>query len=272
MVMPAEMLFYVDDSGSRHADRDPEKDPHGVDWYALGGVLIKSTDKLRADSMIGTFRQGWPALGDEPLHSCDIRSGSRRFGWLRSVPSESRSLFHSDIEKLVHALPIVVHGCVVDRPGYNARYGETYGDKRWSLCRSAFAMSVERAAKFARSRGCRLRVLMERSDKKTERRFKRYYDELIDTGAPFNPKRSEPHKPLTNVELSETLVGLETRSKRSLLMQVADIVLWPICRGGYDPENRSFRSLQAAGKLLDAHCDAESGLQGIKMFCFDGAK
>jgi hypothetical protein len=42
------------------------------------------------------------------------------------------------------------------------------GRHRWSLCKSAFTISVERAGKYARSLNCRLRVLSERCNKKED--------------------------------------------------------------------------------------------------------
>ena len=48
--------------------------------------------------------------------------------------------------------------CVVDRPGYDARYREKYGRRQWHLCQTAFSIVVERAAKYARDSGRKLRV------------------------------------------------------------------------------------------------------------------
>ena len=66
-------------------------------------------------------------------------------------------IFYEDLYQLLRAAPVTGLACVIDRPGYNARYREKYGRQRWSLCKSAFTISVERAAKYARSLDCRLR-------------------------------------------------------------------------------------------------------------------
>jgi len=62
---------------------------------------------------------------------------------------EIKQSFHEDLAHLIEALPIVVIACVVDRRGYNDRYFELYKDERWMLCKTAFAILLERAAKFA---------------------------------------------------------------------------------------------------------------------------
>jgi len=51
-------------------------------------------------------------------------------------------------------------------------------------------------------------------------------------------------------------------------MQLADLVLWPICRGRYSPEDRAYDLLKSNRKLLDAHCTEDNGLLGIKYSCF----
>ena len=103
--------------------------------------------------------------------------------------------------------------CVIDRPGYNARYLEKYGRQRWSLCKSAFTIAVERAAKYARSIDCRLRVCHERCNKTEDGMLKGYYEELKRDGPPFDTSRSEKYRPLTGAEFRETLYELQTENE-----------------------------------------------------------
>jgi hypothetical protein len=58
--------------------------------------------------------------------------------------------------ELMSASPFLGFACVIDRPGYNARYREKYGREQWSLCKTAFSELVERAAKYAQGAGYRL--------------------------------------------------------------------------------------------------------------------
>lgn len=264
-----EFLFYIDDSGSRDPDRKPRGDHHDPDWFALGGVLVDSKDKQQCDLAIAAFRNSWPQIGEQPLHSYDIRNKSAGFRWLEALQEDEAKRFFQGISDLVTSLPIVVAGCVVHRPGYNARYMEQYGQRRWKLCRTAFNIAVERGAKFAAHRDARLRVFVERTDRKTEAQFKKYFDELKGVGAPFDANRSSKYRPLSPEVLARTLYEFKVKTKASDLMQLADLCLWPICSGKYNSNNKAFAVLRDAGKLLDDHCTPENGLHGIKYSCFD---
>ena len=167
------------------------------------------------------------------------------------------------------SLPIVVHATVVDRPGYNKRYLQEYGPRRWSLCRTAFKIAVERAAKFARAEGARLRVFVEQSDRPNETRLKGYFNALRQDGPPFNQETSAKYGPLTPTALKETLLEFGVKTKTSVTMQVADLALWPVCHGRYHPDNLSLVALTESGKLLDARCTETNGVLGIKYSCFD---
>jgi hypothetical protein len=266
-----EVHLYVDDSGSRDPDRKRNQSDGEVDWFGLGGFLIHSEDKPAAEQLIENFRAQWPQLGDKPLRSYDIRSKTGAFRWLLEVGRSEQDRFYNGLSALVRELPIVVHACVVDRPGYNKRYMEQYGRRRWRLCRTAFTILMERAAKYARMHDARLRVFVERSDKPTESQFKAYFDEARREGLPFDAGRSQKYAPLTAADMHQTLFEFGVRTKASLLMQVADLVLWPVCIGGYFPDNRNFAELRDGRKLLDAHCTDENGLHGVKYSCFDAA-
>ncbi len=191
------------------------------------------------------------------------------FSWLRGASRAKRMRFLEELTDLMCSLPIIVHGTVVDRPGYNRRYLDEYGPRRWSLCRTAFKIAVERAAKFASSQGAKLRVYVEQSDKITEARLKGYFDSMRAEGLPFNQSTSAKYAPLVASDLAGTLREFRVKTKGSVPMQIADLALWPICKGKYRPDNISLVKLTEAGLLLDARCNPENGLFGIKYSCFD---
>ncbi|MFZ1180541.1 MAG: DUF3800 domain-containing protein [Herbaspirillum sp.] len=267
--MHPEYHFYMDDSGSRDPDRNRAKNATGPDCFALGGLLINSADKETAKAVITDFRNRWAEMEGAPLHSYDIRNKSDGLHWLSKLSSDRNMEFIDDLTVLIAHLPIHVLACVIDRPGYNRRYMKTYGERRWKLCRTAFNIAVERAAKVAIHDQMRLRVYVERSDKTTETQFKDYFDELRNQGLPFDVDTSEKYRPLAARQLHVSLFEFRVKTKESLLMQLADLVLWPVCQGGYDKNHRAYQELVKAGKLLDVRCTEENGLLGIKYSCFD---
>lgn len=266
-----ELLFYMDDSGSRDPDRKPDLQNKEPDWFALGGLIVDVTQKAAVEDRIDNFRAKWDQVGEAPLRSYNIRNRNGGFGWLGGLTKEIQNEFYGDLTQLIIESPIVVLACVVHRPGYNARYLAQYRQRRWSLCKTAFNIAVERAAKFALHHEARMRVFVERSDIKTESRMKSYFDDMRSKGLPFNESNSAKYRPLTNVQLKSALLEFGVRTKSSKLMQLADLVLWPACRGGYDTNDRNYKALKDNHKLLDMLCTEENGLQGIKYSCFPTA-
>lgn len=264
-----ELLYYIDDSGSRDPDRNPKDEAAGVpDWFALGGIIVDAADKAAIEARLDEFRGRWPAIKDASLRSYNIRNRTGAFRWLSDLAPSAQSDFYQDLTGLMVGIPIVVAGCVVHRPGYNERYLDKYGPRRWKLCKTAFNIAVERATKYAASKDAKLRVFVERSDKPTETQLKAYYEELREMGAPFDVERSAKYGPLASADLAKTLREFRVKTKSSHLMQLADLALWPICKGGYSSDDRSYAALRDNAKLLDAHCPEGSGLLGIKYFCF----
>ena len=263
------MQFYMDDSGTRHPDHNPGRRPaHGHDWFGLGGVLIRQEDEDEARALHAAFCARWDLSA--PLRSADIRSKSSAFARLGTMPSGEREAFLEELYQLMAGSPAVGIACVIDRPGYNYRYKERYGRSRWMLCKTAFSVAVERAAKHARGEGLKLRVFVERGDRKTDRNIAGYYEALRTEGMPFNPETSGKYAPLSADELRETLYECRTKAKSSPLVQLADLYLWPICIGGYDPANRTYRRLRDDGKLIDCLLQAEAvPTQGIKYSCWE---
>lgn len=265
--------LYLDDSGTRNPDRNPRDTlpAHGRDWFALGGVMIREADEsaFRADH--ATLYAKWKPHGmEKPLHSSEIRSQNEGFRWLRQCSPAQRAEFHVDVGRLATHPELTAIACVIDRPGYNERYRSKYGEQRWLLCRTAFSIVVERSVKYAQKIGCRLRVNVERSDKTVDARLRGYYDELRAKGPPFDGDSSAKYTPLAAQAFAETLYEFQPKNKTSPLMQIADICLWPMCIGGYDPENTSYIALQSAGALVDCKLlpdEVSSG--GIKYSCWE---
>lgn len=264
------MSLYLDDSGTRNPDRHPGDalPAHGHDWFALGGVLVRDSEQGIVEQAHDSFCKRWPITG--PLHSSEVRASSGNFTWVGTMPKAERERFLSQLGTLATLPQLVALACVVDRPGYNARYLGQYGRKRWSLCRTAFNVVVKRAAKYARREGCRLRVFVERSDKKTDARLKGYYQALREVGSPFNGGTSAKYAPLSASELRHTLYDFKTKNKSSRLTQLADLCLWPVCIGGYDESNRAYVAMRKAGTLIESRLQPDEMVrEGTKYSCWE---
>ena len=171
------------------------------------------------------------------------------------------------------AIPAVGLACVIDRPGYNARYKKQYGPDRWKLCKTAFAIAAERAAKFAAAGGYKVNLYVERCNPTDDRKIQEYFKEMKTSGSPFDAKTSQRYAPLNVDQLKNTLYDLKMKRKTSPGVQIADMYLWPMCMGGYHKSNRPYKMLMEAGKLMDVICgSARVEELGIKYSCFDLVK
>jgi Protein of unknown function (DUF3800) len=267
--MVAALCLYVDDSGNRLPDHRGGTTPK---WFGLGGILLWEKDENAAREQYAAFRSTWinylPL--DIPLHSYEIRQRKGPFSWLKT-DADVASRFYSDLQGLVMAQPVLATACVIDRAGYAARYFDKYDvAKRWALCKTAFAVLLERTVKYAAPKGARLRVYVERTDQKTDRQMLEYYRELRTTGMPFDGSRMATYTPLGADVLSVTLYDFKTKDKTSPLMQLADLCLYPLCNAGYDQSGRDYRAMVEHRKLIDSVLDpSERKTLGIKYSCFD---
>ena len=176
----------------------------------------------------------------------------------------------SDLSGVLLSIPALGHACVIDRPGYNERYTKKYGRQKWLLCKTAFDVLVERAAKHAIAEGRKLRVYPERGDKTSDARVRGYYEELRTVGLPFDPNISSKYTPLTQQQLADTLYDLKFKLKSSPMAQLADLYLYPICRGGYEANYRPYTMLREKQKLVDDVLPpADAAVRGIKYSCFE---
>lgn len=260
--------FYMDDSGTRKPDRAPTAfDANHPNHFALGGILILEEDEGQALAAHAALCEKWSI--DYPLHSVDIRASAHDFHWLRRNSPEYQP-FMEELTQMLVSIPVIGLACVIDRPGYDARYREKYGRNQWQLCRTAFAIAVERAAKHARRLGRKLRVMPERSSRDDERRIAQYYRELREQGPPFSADTSSQYVPLSAAGCAETLVELRFKFKSSAMAQLADLYLWPILRERYRPGYQPYQAFRSAGRLIECCLDAaEHRACGSKYSCFD---
>lgn len=261
-------LLYMDDSGTRHPDHDAPGSRHR-DWFALGGIMINEENKDVADALITAFRTRWPELDDRPFHSHEIRRRQDGFAWLAKAGHRAE-LFISELSALLLSLPVVGLACVIDRQGYNDRYKAQYGEDRWLLCKTAFAVTVERAVKQAIVNDRRVKIYVEKTSKKAGTLIKSYYQEIKRNGLWFDSTQSSKYKPVLAEQFNARLYDFKTKTKTSLLMQIADLYLWPMCIGGYQPTNKAYMALKEAGKLIDCFiANEELAERGIKYSCFE---
>lgn len=269
MAMADVSCLYIDDSGSRRPDRHPKDNPEArYDFFGLGGVLVREEDKPDLEARHKRFCDTWEIT--YPLHSTEIRNGHGNFSWLRERSKADRDAFYTSLGDFILSLPIICVAAVIDRPGYNSRYKERYGQERWRLCKTAFSVLVERAARLTLQQKRRLRIFPENCGKKEDRSLERYYDELLREGMPFDKTSSGKYAPLTPEEFRSTLYEFKIKSKKSAAMQIADMVLHPVCLGGYDATHRPYMALRDGGLLLDCHLEPNDiPMRGIKYSCFD---
>jgi hypothetical protein len=263
-----EFNFYIDDSGTRNPDRKPGKSHFGGDWFALGGVVVASEHEGDARDLHGSFCEAWKI--DYPLHSVKIRHRSDNFAWVGALDEREQKRFFAELDELMRTVPVFALACVIDRPGYNARYAEKYGKDRWSLCKTAFPIIAERAVKFAMLHAARVRLYVERSDKASEPLLRSHYESLRADGMPFANGGDAKYQPLTGDVMRERLYDLKFKNKTSPMLQLADLMLYPLCKGKYQPDYRPMDMLKREGKLIEAILPAElTGTVGTKYSCFD---
>lgn len=259
--------LYLDDSGARHLDYVP-KQAGEQDWFALGGILIAEEAEDDFREAHRKFCESWDIT--DPLHSVRIRHRSKQFSWLGQLEEKERERFYAELTQLIVSAPVMGIACVIDRPGYDARYRAKYGKRRWALCKTAFSIVSERAAKYAASQGKRLKVFVEKADRQSDAKIRSHYAELRGEGMPFNSDTSAKYGPLAPEVLRHTLWDLKFKTKSSPLVQLADLYLYPLCRAGYEQSYRPYQVLRDEGKIIDSVLPIEAIAQsGVKYSCFD---
>lgn len=242
----------------------------GMDYFALGGILIVEADIPTIRASHAEFRERWNLEG--PLHSTKIRGSRGAFSWLATDKAKADE-FYNDLDNLILNSPIVSISCVIHRPGYVARYARKYPEP-WLLCQTAFAILVERAAKFTRDRGGQIEIFFEESGKMEDRAIIAYMRSLKKDGMPFVGSTDAGYKSLAPTEFQSIVLGSPNRvTKKVPMIQIADLVLYAMARGGYDANYRPYRELMERGKIVDAHLRSEDiPTLGVKYSCFDTKK
>ncbi len=151
---------------------------------------------------------------------------------------------------------------------------ERHQDKLWYMSQSAFYILVERAAKFADKNGRKLQIYFEQNGKKEDRDIIRYMRELKKSGNPFNKHSSGQYNPLNTDDYKRIIPGEPRRkTKKVPMIQIADLVLYPMAKAGYDQQYWPYKALRDNGKLIDCLLDeGELASCGIKYSCFDPPK
>lgn len=268
MPLKPKYVLYVDDTGSLDPDTQPlltRKDR--MDCFGLGGFLLKEEDIPDVRRKHAQFCMKWEIT--YPLHSSSIRGGRGDFAWLKKP--ETAGLFFQALEGFLLSLPILGVACVIHRPGYVARYQDRYKEALWYMCKTAFSILIERAAKFADEQDRFLEVVFEGAGKKEDHDLKRYLRELKQSGSPFDQTTSHSYQPLTAHDFRRIVLGdAHQKTKLVPMLQIADLMLYPIAKGGYDHTYPPYQKLQQGGKLIDScFVEEDRPLRGIKYSCFE---
>ena len=265
--MSRKYIFYMDDFGTRTICKGATNasSPAHEFIFSLGGVIVASEDVGAISKNVSTFCEKW----DVPaLHGNKIRSGKGKFGFLKKDQG-TRAEFFLDLEELVLDARIIAHACVICRPGYRDRYGNKYPDStRWAMSRTAFDISVERAAKLAMKDGRKLDVVYERTGEKEDRLLEKYFADLKTSGMGFSAANSKQYGPLTGAQFSDHLNVIWSDGKGNHMLQLADLVVHPVSQVTCGRRNRAYDQLVRHKMLLDFK--HEDDAVGVKYSCFDG--
>lgn len=241
-----------------------------MDYFALGGILVEEEAIGQVYDAHAAFASRWELTA--PLHSTKIRGARNAFSWL-SAERDAAARFFVDLDELILSSPTVALACVIDRPGYVARYAAKYPEP-WLLCQTAFAILIERAAKHAQRLDKRLVVYFEESGRKEDRALLAYMKALKATGMPFEGSANAGYESLPPEGFRAIVKGEPNRvTKKVPMIQLADLVLYALARGGYHPTYPPYRALHERRKILDALLKPEAiPSLGVKYSCFDTTK
>ncbi|MEN9912895.1 MAG: hypothetical protein RLY66_303 [Candidatus Parcubacteria bacterium] len=262
-----EYYLYFDDSGIRFPDKQQMVRSDGMDHFSLGGILIKKSDRSIVIEKYKELRKKWRIT--YPLRSSDMRGKRGNFVWLsdKTVHDE----FFKDLNEFLCTIPVIGFAAVVDRGGYNKRYKEKYKDKRWWMCKTAFNVLIERTVKHVIHKNGLLHIRFEEGGKKEDRAIVEYLKDLKKTGMPFDASTSSKYSPVEAKDFRAVVLGDPRRQmKKSPLIQIADLYLYPMIKGGYDKEYPPYKMLMKENKLIDTHLSNETITTcGIKYSCFE---
>jgi len=260
--------FYMDETGNRHPDKKTDASRQGRDWFGFGGVIVNSEDADALKNSVKLFAIKWRLRG--PAHMTDMLAQAKVFSFLERLPQSQVDEFWDDWRKVLCNAQAVGLGCIIDRPGYVKRgYLEQFNkESRWLLCRSAFDISVERAAKIARLDGRKLHVVFEHDPAMNEK-VKSYFRNLKENGLEFDTIRSSQYMPLTREQFLETLGRIDHKPKEHSVLQVADSYIYTMARYKYDKRFWLWRHLRDRRRIADFSVPTGmSPTLGVKYYCF----
>lgn len=260
--------LYVDDSGNRFPDKAQTVREDGMDYFALGGVLIAESDEHDFRKITTDFKKNWGL--EYPLHSTKIRGMRGDFAWLEES-SKTKDNFLEDLSNMLSSLPAVGFAAVVSRPGYNKRYEIKYGPKRWWMCKTALCVLLERVAKYVKEQGGVFEIKFEGTGKTEDAAIIKYVKELKSTGQPFDSLTSKKYNALSSVDYKNLILGdPQRKTKDNPSIQIADLYLYPMVKRKYDLEYRAWRVLFDNKRVIDSIVEEhEWPEKGIKYSCFE---
>ncbi|THK33540.1 DUF3800 domain-containing protein [Ensifer sp. MPMI2T] len=256
----------MDDFGTRTACKATETLPmwSHVFSFGLGGIIVPSEAVHEISSATNDLCARW----DVPvLHGNKIRGARGSFGFLKKDENK-KARFFQELEELLIDDRITAHACVICRPGYRDRYHDKHPEGvRWQMSRTAFDISVERAAKYARSLKRKLSVVYERTGETEDRLIEGYFQRLRTTGTEFSVENSAQHSPMSSSDLADTLMSIWPDGKGNPMLQLADLVVHPLGHRPTGLRNRAYDRFVESGQLLDARTDDPT--ISIKYSCYD---
>ncbi|TCP73972.1 uncharacterized protein DUF3800, partial [Rhizobium sp. PP-CC-2G-626] len=115
-----------------------------------------------------------------------------------------------------------------------------------------------------------LGVFFEECSKHEDRELIQYTKALKSDGMPFGNQPSGNYAALSPEDFRRIVMGEpKRRTKKTPMIQVADLILYPMAKGGYEPTYKPYVDLMAAGKLIDALLPPQDRPSlGIKYSCF----
>jgi hypothetical protein len=230
---------------------------------------VKRKDENVVLDALRSFKDCWNIKRDIPLHGSEIRSRKERYRWLRDNDDECKR-FKTELLEMLLSLPIVVHGCIVDRVGYYNRYHEKYGRKPWDLRKSAATIILERCVKYVKLQGGQsLFVVFELCGKAEDNIFRECYRQLREQGNPFDSSNSSKYSPTDVQDLSDILHPTAfAYGKENELLQIADICLFPLATSRNGKDNSAFSGFKNSRMLVDVLVP-DPAVFGTKFYCFD---
>jgi len=264
--------LYIDDSGDRKLGSPPSPHlPFGMDYFALGGIIINSNQVPRINEMHRSLCNEFNI--NYPLHSTQLRGKKDNFRWLRTN-QEACSRFFVRLEEMISAIPMVTIATVIHRPGYMSRYKDKYPGDLWKYCKTAYCILVERAVKVVKNLDGKLEVFFEQCGKVEDAAVYTYNQMLKTSGMPFEPGSSASYYSLQPSDFQNVLLGDPKRGTKDVpMLQLADLVLYPMIRGGYQKDYAPYLNLIETNKLIDVWLsETDRATCGVKYSCFDSPK